>query len=284
MRRINILIGFLLLLALVKPIWAVEELEQEALIKTEHVYSSDIDATASEIELTDTSFEYDLKFNLDNGLPIKVSLDVGHIDINENDPVELPSHLEYRFLGVGAKFPAFFLDNDKFFMGFDAFATFNTDGYAWESSAFRMPFRTYLIYKEDENFHFIVGMWIRPDYDTTVVPIVGFMYKPNDRLTFNLATDNPHISYQLNDKTKAIIEIDVDNQEFEVTRDSDKNVILKYNNISSGIGLEHNLAEDISVSGTVGVVLARRLEYEDSAGKVDPDSGLYTGFNIKARF
>ena len=68
--------------------------------------------------------------------------------------------------------------------------------------------KTYLIYKPSEEFILVGGLSIRPDYDQTVLPLLGVIYKPNDRLSFNRASDDPNISYVLDERATAFVEFD----------------------------------------------------------------------------
>ena len=258
--------------------------KQEASVKTKHIFSSGVDAQPGDIKILEVQYDYRYPFKAYGELPVEVSLKVGHIDIDEDVPVKLPNQLEARRLGVGVKFPAFFIDDDRFFMGIDVFPTMNTDDYDWESGAFRIPSKAYLIFKESDDFILVAGVSVRPEYDSMVIPVLGLIYKPNDRLSFNLALDDPNITYNLTDKTKLLWEFDYTLEEYEVTRDRERHVVLKYRDFSTGVGIEHTFWKDVSIAVKVGGVFARRLEYKDDSGKVDPDAGIYTGARLAAKF
>lgn len=283
MKRAVFVIMALLLVQAV-PAYALQNLKQSANIKSKHIYDSDIDATGSELGMSDTNFSYGLEFELDNGLPIEMGLNVGHIDIDENDPEELPSHLEYRSFVLGTKFPAFFMNDDRYFMGINIIPTFNTDGYSWESSAFRLPVTTYMIFKESEDLIIILGVLIRTDFEGATVPFLGFIYNPTDYISFNFTSQNPTISFKVNEKTTVFCELEFNFQEFEVTRNAQKNVVLSYNDFSAGIGAEHKFSESWKAKASVGGVFARRFEFEDSLGKVTPGPGLYAAFSLNGSF
>ncbi|OGX19404.1 MAG: hypothetical protein A2Y04_00425 [Omnitrophica WOR_2 bacterium GWC2_45_7] len=274
--------GFIMIMGNVS--WAEEEANDTLAVKSRHIFSSDIDATASDISMTETEFKYAHEFKAGGVLPIEYSFHFGHIDIEDDDPLDLPSHLESRSLGLGVKLPAPLLDQDKFFVGLDIFPTLNTDAWRWESSAFRLPFRSYLIYKESDDFILVGGVSVRPEYDTTVLPVLGVIYKPNDRLSFNLASENPNITYKFNDTTNLIWEFDYKLDEYEVRRSGQQGVVLEYRETSAGFGVEHAFNENVSGLLTVGGVFNRRLEYKDDVGKVIPDSGFYVNAKFTASF
>lgn len=258
--------------------------EVNATIKSSHIFSSDIEPTGSEIDITTTRLSADYNYKLSNGLPIDMAISIAHKDINTDSPVELPSNLEARRLKLGTKFPVPFVSDDRFFMGIDILPTFNTDEWKWESGAFRLPFRSYVIFKESEDFILVGGVTVRPEYDREVLPLIGLVYRPNDRLSFNLASDDPNVSYKLSDATLLRWEFQYAYDEYEVTRGGQKGVVLQYQEISSGFGIEHQLNDSLKGIVSAGAVFNRQLEYKDEVGKVTPDAGVYASAQLTATF
>ncbi len=253
-------------------------------IQSQHIYSSDIEETGSEIDITSTNFGLGSKFKVAGQLPVEILLSIGHKDINTDSPVDLPSHLEARRLKFSAKFPAPFISDDRFFMGIDILPTFNTDSWDWQSGAFRIPFRSYLIFKESDDFILVGGVTVRPEYEREVIPLVGLIYRPNDRLSFNLASDDPNISYKLNDATLLRWELQYAFDEYEVTRGAQEGVVLQYQEIASGFGIEHQFNDAFKGLLSSGVVFNRQLKYKDDVGKVAPNAGLYVSTQLTAKF
>lgn len=262
-----------------------EDSSTKASLESRYISESDVDKQDGSVAASETKFSFEHEFKLDNGMPVTVSFMDKHTDINSDVAVFLPSQLEGRSLGLGTKFPAPFTQSENYFVGVDVFPSMYTDRWDESSwSAFRMPFRTYLIYKRDENFIVIGGLSIRPNFDTTVLPVIGFIYKPNDRLAFNIASDNPSITYKLSDKTTALVEADIVNEEYEVTRNGELGRVLFYRELSTGVGLEHNFTEAIKGLVSVGGVFARSIRYEDDQGKIAPDAGMYVKARLTANF
>lgn len=253
-------------------------------LQSRHIYSSDIKATDDDIDITSTKFDVTYKLKVAGELPVDISLDVGHADISADTPVDLPSRLESRRFGFSTKFPTPWVGDDRFFMGLDIFPTLNTDRWDWSSGAFRVPFRGYLILKESDDLIVIGGVSVRPEYEREVLPVVGLIYRPNDRLSFNFASDDPHISYKLSDATLLRWEFQYAFDEYEVTRGAQEGVVLRYQEISSGFGIEHRFNEAFKGIVSAGGVFNRRLEYKDDVGKVAPDAGFYTSAQLKAVF
>src|SRR3990167_6891673 len=55
-------------------------------IQSQHIYSSDIEATGSEIDITTTSFGLGSKFKVAGQLPVEILLNIGHKEINTDSP------------------------------------------------------------------------------------------------------------------------------------------------------------------------------------------------------
>ncbi len=287
-----LLVLLLVLFANISSGWAEEAqtmdpqspLQINAAIQSHHIYSSDIEATDSEIDITSTNFGLGSKFKVAGQLPVEILLNIGHKDINTDSPVDLPSHLEARRLKLAVKFPAPFVSDDRFFMGIDILPTFNTDSWDWKSGAFRIPFRGYLIFKDSDDFILVGGVTVRPEYEREVIPLIGLIYRPDDRLAFNLASDDPNISYKLTDATLLRWEFQYAFDEYEVTRGAREGVVLQYQEISSGFGIEHQFNETFKGTVSAGGVFNRQLEYSDEVGKVAPDAGFYAGARLTAAF
>ncbi|MCK5581828.1 MAG: hypothetical protein KAJ18_11215 [Candidatus Omnitrophica bacterium] len=265
-------------------VWAQQEDGLFATLNSRYIISSDVERVSGEVEITESEFELKYADKLFDEMPVAVSLNVKHIDIVDDVDVDLPTHLEGMSLGLSAKVPVPFMDLDYYFIGLDIFPSMYTDDMGWEDSAFRIPVQAYVIYKESDDFIVVAGLSIRPDYDQQVLPIIGFIYKPNDRLTFNLTSKDPKILYELDDNLTAFAEFDYVNEEYEVTRASQDGVVLKHRESSMGFGLQYLVDDTVEASASVGSVFARRLEYRDGVGKVEPEAGIYLKAQVSYKF
>lgn len=254
-------------------------------VKTRLIGESDVDKMAGELEIVETDMELFHQIKIADQLPVKFSFEYHRVDIDDDGvPVHLPSHLQGWAFGVGTKVPAPFAASDQHFIGLEVYPSMYTEDLEWEDSAFRVPFNAYWIYKYSAELIFVAGTSVRIDSDTPVLPIVGLIYKPNDRLHFHLVPDEPNISYKLDDRTTAFMEFDGSYEEYEVKRGTDENVILKYRSVSTGLGVKYALCKYSEVSASFGGVLGRQFRYEDDGGKVAPDGALYGKVKLALRF
>lgn len=229
------------------------------------------------VAITDTASElsYDAKFG---ELPVEFAIGSRYIGINNTTSVQLPAKLTQVSFGAETILPFFF---DKTYFTVAVAPTFYTDNWGMSSSSFRIPQRYFFIYQASEKLVFIGGVEVIPDFDDAVCPIVGFIYQPNDRLTFNITPSQPEISYDLNDKLTLLLEGDMSCEEFEVTRGDLKNVILEYNEMHLGTGFRYQANKNIRSSASAGYVFDRSIKYRhEELGKVSIKGGLYTEFRV----
>lgn len=255
----------------------------KASIQTKYIEDSDAENQIGEIGIVDTKFSAKQVVKIGR-LPLEWNVGYRYIDIDENLALTLPSELQSYSIGFGAKMPLMFLDWDDWFMGVDLSMTMNTDDGSYEDSAARFPTRTYLIYRPVETLFIFAGAGFTPDATDEVYPIIGFRYEPNEQWTFNFASANPSIEYDVNDKLTVMIEGAVNSDEFEVTRGADKNVVLSYDAYSAGLGFKYGLTENFEVKLSAGSEFGRKLDYEDEQGKVVLDDAFYTSVKISAEF
>ncbi len=263
-----------------------EEPQEEASLPFEadtyvrYMPSRRVDAMPGKVGIIESANECAYKLKAFGKLQLELSFESNYISINNSTGVKLPSHLTSLIAGLQTTVPFFTLDKTYFRIGL--YPSYRGENWEVRSSAFRMPVNTYLIYQPNSKWTFVAGVGAYPDYRTKVIPIFGFIYKPNEKLTFNIVPANPNISYSLNGKVTLFIEGGMAGDEYEVDKDGLKNVVLEYKAYRGGAGASYRFNKYIEASVSVGGVFNRRLQYRDSLGKVNLDSGMYSEFRINA--
>jgi hypothetical protein len=204
-----------------------------------------------------------------------------YIGIENTSAVELPAHLAALATDIEATLPFFNLE--KTYLRLGVSPSFYGEDWDFETSQFRIPVRALVIYKPSETWTYIAGIAFYPDFENEVYPILGFIYKPNDKLTFNLVPKRPNISYLLNEKVTLFAEGGLSTGEFEVTKDNLKNVVLRYQERRLGLGAKFQLNKSIQASVSAGGEFSRSLKYRDSLGKVKIKDGGYAEFRLEAK-
>ncbi len=263
---------------------SAEEKQLTVIIKDRMVFESDVNRQPGQISVNQNDFEISYDDKAFDILPVVLEFDYKHLDINENLPVNLPAHLEGRKFRLGAKFPIPFVESDVYFMGAEILPSWYTDDSTWTASSFRLPFRTYFIYKPSETFVFVAGVTINVNADTPVTPIIGINWQPNDRWDIHLASSEPTVTYKITDHWSLFAEYDATLDEYEVTRAGQKGVVLKVKEATLGSGIKYSIEKWLEASLSGGASLARRFEYRDGQGKVDPDSAPYLKARLSMKF
>lgn len=254
--------------------------------KAEYDYTQEVDTWVRDIPsrsaedqsghvgITESEFEYAYQPKLFGQLPVKLSIDSRDMWIDNSTAVDLPSHLTGVTAGVETTVPVFTLEHAYFHLG--VFPSFYSDNWTFGSENFRIPSKYYFIYVLNDKWTFVAGAAVYPRYDTNLSPILGFIYKPNDKLTFYLVPDRPNVSYALTDRLTLFAEgWDKTDDEYIVDRGTAKNVTLKYAEGHLGTGIRFKLTQDAQIILSGGEIFNNYLDYLDGNGKVDMKNGPY---------
>ncbi|MEW5758794.1 MAG: DUF6268 family outer membrane beta-barrel protein [Candidatus Omnitrophota bacterium] len=238
--------------------------------------------TDGDIEMTESEIEYTLKLKAFGKLPIDISLDTQYVGIkNQLSAFQLPNRLTGFAFDIDTKLPLFIFEN--WYAGIGISPSWYTDNWGFQSSAFRIPSRYYAIYRPDDKLTIIGGIAIYPDYQSTISPIFGVIYKFNDKLAFNIIPPRPNISYALTDKINLFGELNITNSEFEVSRGGQEGVVLRYKEVNLGGGIKYKFNKYIEANISGGGVFNRYFYYRDGGGKRSVDNGGYAEFRIIGR-
>lgn len=253
--------------------------KHEAEASVTYLFSSKSKSTSEKISLTEANFDYSYEFKLFGQLPITVSLGNEYIGIDHNSGLDLPSHLTGLTSGLEATLP--FFNIDKTYISLGVSPSFYSDDWNFHTSSFRIPFNSYLIYTPSDKLVFVCGVAVFPDYKEKIFPIFGFVYKPNEKLVFNITSENPTIAYSPNKKLTLFAEIRTPvTSEFEVKRQNRDNIVLMYNDTRLGMGADYKINKSISASLSLGGAFGRYFKYRDEDGKLSIKNGLYSELAI----
>jgi hypothetical protein len=169
------------------------------------------------IAVTEAASDYSYQARAFGRFPVEFYLDTKYIGLDETAPVSLPTQLTELVIGLEATVPFFNFKNTYFRMS--AAPSFLGDSWNFESSDFRIPSHYIVIWQPDNKWTWVYGAAYTPDFESKFFPILGFIYKPNDKLTFNIIPQRPNITYAFNDQATLFVEGDLSSGEYEVTKD-----------------------------------------------------------------
>lgn len=237
-------------------------------------------AMSGEVGIIESEAEYAYELKAFSKLPLVFSLTTQYIGIENTTEVELPARLTGLITDIETTLP--FFKFNKTYLRLGISPSLYGDSWDFQTSNFRIPTRYLLIYEPNAQWTFLGGVGVYPDFESELLPILGFIYEPNDKLTFNIIPKRPNISYLVNDRVVLFVEAGSSfNSEFEVTKDNLKNVPLCYKQMRLGSGVKFKINKFIQSYISSGAVIKRSLKYRDSLGKVNLKDGFYTEFRIE---
>lgn len=239
---------------------------------------ADVKSQDGSVGIVESSLDYSYGFKLFDQLPIKVGIESKYVGIENTSSVELPSNLTY--LGSSFEVTGPFFNIENAYLRAEFCPSLFGSNWNFRSSGFRMHMYYYGIYKPNEQWTYIAGVAVMTDFDSQILPILGFIYKPNEKLTFRIVPKDPGIFYKVNDKLTAFLEGDLGYCEYEVDRNNEKNVVLKYSENVVGLGVKYNISSSLGVSLSAGEVFNRQLKYLDGNGKVNIKNSPYISAKI----
>lgn len=242
---------------------------------------ADVDNIAGEIGVADQFSKTSCEVKAFGKLPIEFSLRERYIGIHSSAAMDLPAHLTGLTAGIQTTVPFFTVDN--MYLRFDVRPSYFTDDWSFNSSSFRIPNYTALIYKPNEQWTFIAGVAVTPDFDTEVWPLFGVIYKPNDKLIVSLTPDRPNVTYQVNDRLAVFAEGGFTYIEFEVDKKTQDNVPMLYRELHGGVGFRFNINKYIQASASAGTVFYRTMRYQDHSGKANIDPAPYAELKLEIK-
>ena len=241
---------------------------------------SKAEVQSGKVGIIDSASEYSYDFKMFGKLPTQAGVITQYISLNNSTQVRLPSHLTGISFGMESTFP--FFSFNKTYMRFGFAPSFFSDNWNFRSSGFRIPMRAFLIHKYSDKLLFVAGVKVRPDYEDNVLPILGFIYKPTDRLTFSITPERPNVTYDLNKKWSVFVEGEGSDAEYEVNVDNVKNAVLRYNEDHVGGGVKFKPNKNIQAYLATGYMFSRSIKYkDDSLGKIVLNDGLFTEFRVE---
>lgn len=229
------------------------------------------------VGITEVASEYIYDFKAFGELPLEVGVGAQYTGIDNSTNFSLPRRLTEVSTGVEATLPFFF---DKTYLRLGAVPSFFSDNWSFNSIAFKMLGKAYFIYKPSDKLIFIGGVASFPGFYSTIAPIAGVIYKPDDKWSFNLVPPRPNIDYALTKKLNVFAEYSLTSNEYKVTKDDERNITLQYQEQHAGMGLNYRFNKYIESSVSMGQIFKRNFQYRDSLGKLKIQSGLYSEFKV----
>ncbi len=235
------------------------------------------------ISVIKSASEYSYSFKLFGQVPVELAIGGADININANDAVSvsLPSHLTEVVFGAEATLPFFTLD--KTYIRFGITPSFYSSNWNFKANSFNFGTHALVIYQPTEKLTLIAGIAVSPGFEYQIAPFAGLIYKPNDRLTFDLVPSQPAISYKINETVTVFGEGGFSGGEFKVAKDDLKGAALSYNEVHFGGGAKVSVNKYIDTYLSCGWMFNHYLQYRDSLGKVNMKNNTYSELRVEVK-
>ncbi|MCU0652225.1 MAG: DUF6268 family outer membrane beta-barrel protein [Candidatus Omnitrophica bacterium] len=235
------------------------------------------------ISVTKAASEFSYAFKAFGELPVEFAIGGENVDINTNDavPVSLPSHLTELTFGAEATLPAFGLEKTYIRLGITP--AFYSSNWNFKANSFNFGSHALVIYQATDKLTLVAGVSVSPGFEDPITPFGGLIYKPNDKLTFDLVPTRPAITYQINDRIAVFGEAGFEGSEFKVSKDGYTGAALSYNEVHFGGGIKFSVNKYIDTYLSCGRMINHYFKYRDSLGKVDMKDNTYSEFRVEVK-
>ncbi len=136
------------------------------------------------------------------------------------------------------------------------------------------------------------GLLMNPDSDVPVLPVVGLIWRMNDRFDLSLVYPKPRLTYRIDDRWRLYAGVNVNAMTFRSKDGLGDSIALPayndalgtYRDIRLGAGLGFKITETLSVEAEGGSSIHRQIDYTRIDERVKFDSAAYVRVGLAAAF
>ncbi len=241
---------------------------------TQYMPESSVEAMEGHVAILKSGGEYSHEFKILDKIPLDAAFRFDYINIDENISIELPVSLMETGVDLDVRFPVFFVDD--VYAGVGISPSFMCDSESFGEESFIIPTRFLAIYAPSEKLIIAGGVEFFADVKDDIRAVGGVIYRPNEKWTFDLASDRPNIVYTINENWDVFAEGTYTwDEKYIVKKGDDTDVVLEYKETTVGGGVAFKIKKFLLVSFSMGGVFDRSLKYSEAGGKADIDKGYY---------
>jgi hypothetical protein len=139
-----------------------------------------------------------------------------------------------------------------------------SDFQAFEADALSMPFSVAMIHAVDKNLSGILGAEIRPDFNQTVMPMVGVVWKAADSFRVDARLPESRLEYFVSPSWSTHMNFAWRNTTFDLEDDRDA---ITFEDLEVGVGVTLRPSDQYAFTATVGMRFEGSVEYEKLGGE-----------------
>lgn len=200
--------------------------------------------------------------------------------LSDPDGIDIPNSL----FGVSLRAEFWIPKGDYWLFQFFIEPSLFSDFHAINSDAFRLPGQAMAFYQYASAWQLAGGIAYLDRADITLLPAGGLIYKPNDRIRFDIIFPRPKFAWQYGcdpciEKWMYFLG-EFGGNSWAVSRPIGDDV-LSYRDIRILFGVEHKRKDSFSWLFETGIVVNRQVEYQSGIGDFDADPSLMGRVAIK---
>ena len=200
--------------------------------------------------------------------------------LSDPDGMDIPNNL----FGISLRAEFWVPRGDYWLFQFFIEPSLFTDFDAINSEAFRLPGQAMGFYQFAPDWQLAGGLIYLDRVDITLLPAGGLIYKPHDRLRFEILFPRPKFAWQYGhdpciEKWMYVLG-ELGGSSWAVSRPTGDDV-LSYRDIRILFGMEHKRKDSFSWLFETGIVVNRQVEYKSGIGDFDADPSFLGRVAIK---
>ncbi|GFO69133.1 hypothetical protein GMLC_27120 [Geomonas limicola] len=124
----------------------------------------------------------------------------------------------------------------------------------------------------------LAGLLYTPGYHVLpVLPIIGLVYRPDERWTISIAAPRPSVSYAVTPELKLNLNGEYNGTEYQLHQDSLGARVVRYRDFRFTGGAEWNLADRLTGEVAAGYAFYRKFLFYEQIGAGHPDLSIDNG-------
>jgi len=158
-----------------------------------------------------------------------------------------------------------------------------------DTDIFFVPFSCSLIRTFNRQLSGIVGAELRPGFEREIMPIIGLEWEINDALRLEARLPESRFIYFVSPNWTTYLGFDWQNTSFRLSEsESYDRDLVTIEDFRTCWGLTHWISDQLHLTGEVGHVFDRNIEFKGSAdgpdSEIDIESGMFVRFGLGGPF
>ncbi|HET6418927.1 MAG TPA: DUF6268 family outer membrane beta-barrel protein [Geobacteraceae bacterium] len=247
-----------------------QEMMSTATGKDRHPWSADISQTwlpdsgirnmGGNIEMSETEIRFGRKFAISSTLSLSTGLAYSLRDIDAPGTARLPDKLNTASVEIGGNFRI----SKNLFLDVMVSPGLNGDFKKIDRDDVRTQVGFMGRYNTSEKLTLLAGLVYQEGYKSyPVVPVLGFVYRPDEHWTIGLAAPRPGVTYSPDKKSSYYLGGEFTATEYQLHDPSLGAKIIEYRDFRAVAGVEYTIFSAVKIGISGGYAFGRKFRFYD---------------------